>query len=638
MANFQNMLAMDQGEGQGFQYLLRSLGGGGALKRLRDAKIIGASAALQDVQEQELFNADIDRLRERLRDQRRGLLNPRGTFVQYWDMITMLALLYTMSAPCPRRLFDAPVPAPNLLPPRTPAYCLHSASCPPPPLAVVTPYEVGLDLTTRLDALFICNTLVSFVFLVDIGVQFVLPQPKQGSDKRGEANYERRHAVLARKYVTSWFLLDVLTIIPFDVMVWGGAVTGEVKMIKILRVLRLLKIVKVLRASSIIQRWENSFAIQSTKQTLGGFAFLTVVMLHWFACSWCLLAALTSSQREGNEAGVEEQLLGLMEAPDSSSPPAGRMCTGCLVSDPSTQPLCSNPCLTPCEREALALHRGVSPDYIFYSETWTCRAVETGHLRPDYQEAPRSVYLTALLVAMLQLVGGVSTILPTNVIEYVFFFTAILSGTVLFAAVQGVICGVVTNGDPDEIAWRQNLDALNFMMADTNLSHATRLNVRRFFRKSKRLFKRKSYDSLIAACLSTELQRDVRYQVASGVFQGVWWLRACERKFLEDLSVRVRRVAYGPQDTIAADETLNIITHGMATRGGVFLTVGASFGDVILSSRALRDTTQAKALSYCEVRAATRYTYATLHPIAPSRSHSGTLCMPQCCGWWRDVL
>ncbi len=46
--------------------------------------------------------------------------------------------------------------------------------------------------------------------------------------------------------------------------------------------MRLLKVAKVLRASTIIQRWQNRFAIQSTKQTLGGFALATVILLHWF--------------------------------------------------------------------------------------------------------------------------------------------------------------------------------------------------------------------------------------------------------------------------------------------------------------------------------------------------------------------
>ena len=74
--------------------------------------------------------------------------------------------------------------------------------------------------------------------------------------------------------------VDVLTIIPFDLFVIQGGFDSQVRMIKVIRVLRLLKIVKVVRASSIIQRWENSFAIQSTKQTLSIFAMATVVLVN----------------------------------------------------------------------------------------------------------------------------------------------------------------------------------------------------------------------------------------------------------------------------------------------------------------------------------------------------------------------
>lgn len=357
-----------------------------------------------------------------------------------------------------------------------------------------------------------------------------------------------------------------------------------------------------MRASTIIQRWENSFAIQSTKQTLTAFACTTVALLHWVACLFALLANLQMPQRFGTDGlhltELEANLLTLMES-DSG-------CTGCLPSDPSTQAICDQRCLTACERTALASMRAQPEGYVFYTEPWTCRAAANGYITPEFEDTPFSVYVAGLLVAMLQLVGGVATIGPTNYYEYAFFFVSILTGTVLLAAVQGVICGVVTNGDPDEISWRQNLDALNFMMSDTSMPHDTRVSVRKFFRQSKRLFKRKSYDTLVSECLSDELQRDVRYQIAATVIQGVWWLRACEREFLVDLSVRVARVAYGPGDPIMAEGMLNVITHGMVSRGGVFLAVGDFFGDIILSSPVLRDTTRAKALCYCEIAVITR--------------------------------
>ena len=176
--------------GNGFQELLRSLGGGGALKRLREATMFkDAHAALvQETADRKKFHEDIALLNSRLADQRRGLLNPRGLFVQYWDMATACALLFTMW---------------------------------------VTPYEVGLDLPTEFNGLFIANCLVGVIFLCDIFIQFVLPQPIRGTDKRGETSYERRHWRLARRYVMGWLPLDIVTVIPFDVLVWQVPATTD---------------------------------------------------------------------------------------------------------------------------------------------------------------------------------------------------------------------------------------------------------------------------------------------------------------------------------------------------------------------------------------------------------------------------
>jgi hypothetical protein len=41
------------------------------------------------------------------------------------------------------------------------------------------------------------------------------------------------------------------------------------------------------------------------------------------------------------------------------------------------------------------------------------------------------------------------------------------------------------------------------------------VQVRAFFRNSKKLFKRQSYDGLIDSCLSDELKGDVRYLICS---------------------------------------------------------------------------------------------------------------------------
>jgi len=262
---------------------------------------------------------------------------------------------------------------------------------------------------------------------------------------------------------------------------------------------------------------------------------------------------------------------------------------------------CATPCLSRCERELLAELLAVPEAFIFQSEPWTCRAADVGQLTPHFLERSMDVYFAGLLVSMLQMVGGVSTILPMNTVEYIWFFGVILVGTVLFAAIQGFICGVVTNGDPDETDWVQKNDQLNAMMADMRVPQEARMFVRGHFRKAKKLRKRQAYGPLLSECLSQELQGDIRYYMCQALFAQVWYLAPCERSFLEDLSNKLTRESYAPKEPIACDETLIVITMGTAARAGNFMTAGTSFGDIILSNPVLRDTTEAKAFTYTEV-------------------------------------
>ena len=513
-----------------------------------------------------------------MRRRDRGLLKPRGKFVQRWDIATASALTYTL---------------------------------------FITPFEVGMDLPTSLDGslgvLFVVNQIVALIFLIDIGVNFVLPT----MNKSGR--YERRHSALAYNYLKGWFTIDVGTIIPFDLFAFAGWIPANAKSIRLLRVLRLFKVMKVLRASSIIQRWEHSVHISSSTQSILKYSLLALVMLHWISCAFAMLPRLQQPQMQylgiARET-LEAALLDRLDVPTLNGYP----CTGCIASDPSTTAHCTSGCLSRCEREIVAELSGASHvSFIDMNENWLCRYAELGYMNGDAVQsggAPWDVYVSSLLVAMLLLVGGVSTVLPCNTTEYAFCFICIAVGAILFAAVQGIICGVVTNGNPDETRWKQNNDALNFMMADTKLPQQERKKVREFFAKSKKLFKRRSYSDLIDNCLSNEMQGDVRYLISHDVFNGIWWLKDLDRGFLEDLSVRIRREACAPGEIISAD-MLTILNVGMAVRGSKFLTPGNWWGDIFITSKKLRDGTPASCLIYCEVARLTRFDFREIVEIHP---------------------
>lgn len=528
----------------------------------------------EDEQLRQEFAEDVIRLKTRFRQDKKGFLDPRSDYMSYWDTATGMCLLFT---------------------------------------AFVTPFEVGVGIPTTINALFIINQMVNFIFILDIVAQFFIPVTDKSPENYGEL--VRNHKKIADNYLRGWFTLDAVSVLPLDLIIvadpdsLGGASNGALtKSVKLVRILRLVKLARVLRASRIIQRWENSISISYSKRSLTTSVALIMLLLHWFGCFWALLPQLQGNWR--NATGLEPAIANCADDPDSclwtnwadAQHEMGETCTGCVFSDPSTSALCSNPCLTRCERHVLAAMLGEKETYVRDTETWICRAVNDGLMTSRYAEFPFTVWITSCLVAMLQLVGGVAGVSPTNIVEYVVFVVAVLAGTLAFAGIQGVIVQVMTTGDPDEILFRQSMDALNFMMHDQHLPFKNRVIVRDYFRRSKKLMKRKSYYELIDRSLSRGLRADVRFLISNNLFSHVWWLNACEREFLEDLSVYIERESFSAGERIpSGPDVLNILMQGVATRGGAIIAVGGNWGDIILTSRILRDTREAKALGYCEV-------------------------------------
>ena len=97
---------------------------------------------------------------------------------------------------------------------------------------------------------------------------------------------------------------------------------------------------------------------------------------------------------------------------------------------------------------------------------------------------------------------------------------------------------------------------------------------------------------------------------------------------MEDLASFIYRLAYSPHEEIKTNNQLNVLTVGMATRGTSMIQAGASFGDIILSSLALRDTTPARTMIYCEAGSITRDNLLEAlegHPEAQSVIHQASI-------------
>ena len=65
--------------------------------------------------------------------------------------------------------------------------------------------------------------------------------------------------------------------------------------------MRLLKLFRIVKASRLVVRWtdriEHYISISHSTRTLLWWMFIILCTIHWFSCSWGLVAQLQTSQR-----------------------------------------------------------------------------------------------------------------------------------------------------------------------------------------------------------------------------------------------------------------------------------------------------------------------------------------------------
>jgi len=191
---------------------------------------------------------EVAAVRHRLRNGQRGTLDPNGSYMARWDLVTTFFLLFT---------------------------------------AIVTPVEVGFTRQLGGDpeqwAIWWLNRLVDVVFIKDIVVQFFLPY----QDETRGGMVIRSRVLIAKRYLKGWFWIDFVSVIPFDLIPVDAL--NKLKAVRLVKLLKLLKLGRVLRANRTLARWESSIAISYAKISMYTFALGIVFVSHWMACLWGLV-------------------------------------------------------------------------------------------------------------------------------------------------------------------------------------------------------------------------------------------------------------------------------------------------------------------------------------------------------------
>ncbi len=172
-------------------------------------------------------------------------------FRPYWDSITILALVFVAS---------------------------------------VTPVEVAF-LSEPGDVLKWFNQLVDIVFCIDILFNFLTPYEVR------PGVYEERPHMIAKHYMTHWFLIDLVSVLPFN-------------MVKMVRLVRLAKLLRIFRANRVLKRLETRISISRGLLTLVKYMISMLLLAHWLACLFRLTADLEDSDRFDDDGHYDNWLEG----------------------------------------------------------------------------------------------------------------------------------------------------------------------------------------------------------------------------------------------------------------------------------------------------------------------------------------
>lgn len=448
---------------------------------------------------------EVEAMRQRVK-QSPYLITPDGPLMSKWDIVTFGALVFT---------------------------------------AICTPFEVSLLETSvhrdEFVILFVINRVVDLIFYVDMGFLFFTAYVDEAQVVVKELPKIRKH------YLTTWFPLDFISVLPFDIVALaakGGAQAdtfNALKIVRSLRLFRLLKLARIFKASRIARRFEERSALPYTIIGLIKFSVILVVVGHWMACAWILVA--TTQEDPKCHAWKDD---------DEG---------GC---------------------------------HTWMDELW-------GNMKDERRATPLTKYSAAIYWSLVTITSvGYGDIIPTNDHEARWATILLLFGSCLWAYIIGNVCGIVSNLDIETLNHQQTMDQLNDFMNDRNIPKELKKELRRYFNMRKELAKNDSFKKLINA-MSPQLKSEIS-KLHSSWLMRAYFFSSCTQNFIVAITEEVTNSVFIPKEEIGWTDSLNCVSRGVASWGGRVITHGSHWGDdFILEGLLLKRMTSAFSLTYIEL-------------------------------------
>mmetsp|Transcript_47295 Transcript_47295/g.109444 ORF Transcript_47295/g.109444 Transcript_47295/m.109444 type:complete len:744 (+) Transcript_47295:65-2296(+) len=440
-------------------------------------------------------------------------------------------------------------------------------------VGMVTPYEVVfLPSDSRYWGLFIVNRFVDVFFVIDLIMQFFLQVEVQRPGKGGSVLL-KDPIELRKRYLKSWFAIDVISLVPFEAFSLlvgedGSDTMRQAKILRCVKLLRVLKLLRILRTSRLMQRWKDKVDIPFATQRLIKFCASMVLVSHWMACLWGVVG-LT----------VGEAL---------------------------------------CDGTGHALAFESLRDVPVGHTSWVTTLYLDGKHSPDSPCNHFEVYIASLHWAVMTITSiGYGDIVPVRVEEYIVGTICMLVGGVLWAYIIGCVTSIMSNVSPVEANFEERTDLLNRVMKEASLPETERHTYREYLREAK-AYDRKLLMRRAADNLSPLLRKHLLHFVNKDALESVSYFKDAPAQFLVDVSMHLSPGFFSRWEPLeSVSDSLCMLEHGTVVDNCRIMVPPRSLNEDFLLVRRYRKPSRAISLTYSMVLFLTRSDMAIavqLHP------------------------
>eukprot|EP00927_Polykrikos_kofoidii_P011961 TRINITY_DN15131_c0_g1_i1.p1 TRINITY_DN15131_c0_g1~~TRINITY_DN15131_c0_g1_i1.p1 ORF type:complete len:749 (-),score=118.50 TRINITY_DN15131_c0_g1_i1:32-2278(-) len=418
-------------------------------------------------------------------------------------------------------------------------------------VALVVPVQVGL-MKASFGVMFVLGACIDVVFFADMILQFFLMYPRHCDFG---CVWEYRHHVIIGHYLRRWFILDFISVFPFDLVAKLIRSDGidKAKVIKIVRLVRLLKLTRVMKASRLVRRCETSFSVAYQKFELLKFCFALLIMSHWLACGWAMTLQFVEADQ------------------------------------------------------------GIPRWIDAFADLEVSVAVKTkGSVFKTYLA---SIYFVSYTITSV----GYGDIGPKNELERVVCTVMIWICGYSWAYVLGQVCGIVSNMNADEQEFRKNMDDLNAMMEDRRIDGDLRKRLRIFFLETKRRQRHMRHHDLLAHmspalqgefAFATNRKWLFKVSFLKDVLPTTGETLDFVPSWIVDLALALQVYVYAQSEVFGRPFVFYIMNRGLATRKMRLLRLGSVWGeDFVLAETKYIDIARCFALTFVEVSSVDRTTF-----------------------------